>query len=468
MANRFVPAANSTSGASGFADTGNGGINRLQSLQRDWTKQLAPSGISRRSPTIPPSVIFPVLVLLLISVTFGSRGEGRGIDSQSAIRLAGYGLAAVSVLFALGLRQLTLNWSMLSWLLVPIFIIGTALYALEPTFALAAGLAHLALLLFAWRLVARLGQLRIALALVIAGLIIGALSVYAYFFWPEIGQASAALAGSDVGIRMRGVTAQPNSLGVISALTILLAVMHFRAFTIRQRVLVGVAILMASFCLIYSDSRTNIAALALCLLLWVVCRANAAINLFVVAGIALSACLVTVFVPDVSAYLSRSGSSEEIASLNGRSRIWDVAWEHIYAHPFLGQGYGSSRLLLPQDDRLFDAALNTHNLYLELLVSGGIALLALFVLAVAIALIRSARARRVDGMIALLFFLIRGIAEVAPYGGLPSLPAFAFYFAVAVCIASAQSPHRRATKSLKPEFNRYPRGGDALALPARR
>ena len=447
MANRFVPASNSTSGASRFADPGNGGMNRLQYLQRDRTKQLAPpSGISLRSPTIPLSVIFPVLVLLLISMTFGSGGEGRGIDKQSAIRLAGYGLAAVSVLFALGLRQLTLNWSMLSWLLVPIFIIGTALYALEPTFALAAGLAHLALLLFAWRLVARLGQLRTVLAIVIAGLIIGALSVYAYFFWPDIGQASVALAGSDVGIRMRGVTAQPNSLGVISALTILLAVMHFRAFTTRQRVLVGVAILIASLCLVYSDSRTNIAALALCLLLWVICRANAAINLFAVAGIALAACLVTVFVPNVGAYLSRSGSSEEIASLNGRSRIWDVAWEHIYAHPFLGQGYGASRLLLPQDDRLFDAALNTHNLYLELLVSGGITLLALFVLAVAIALIRSARARRIDAMIALLFFLMIGVAESTSFSGLPLFGAFVLYTAVALGTASRESQQARSVR----------------------
>ena len=38
---------------------------------------------------------------------------------------------------------------------------------------------------------------------------------------------------------MRGVTSQPNTLGAIAAFTVLLAVMYFQVFTVRQRVARG-------------------------------------------------------------------------------------------------------------------------------------------------------------------------------------------------------------------------------------
>ena len=119
---------------------------------------------------------------------------------------------------------------------------------------------------------------------------------------------------------------------------------------------------VGAFCLIYSDSRTAILALIVCIGMWWLCRANAALNLFAVVGVALAATAVITFVPDVTEYLTRAGArSDDLTSLNGRSFIWQVAWENIQAHPIFGQGYGSSRLVLPVDDRLFPAAVNTHN-----------------------------------------------------------------------------------------------------------
>ena len=284
-------------------------------------------------------------------------------------------------------------------------------------FAFTAGLAHLVLILFAWRMVTRHGQTPVVLAIVISGLVIGALSILAYYAFPDLGRSTVEGYTADPGGRMQGVTSQPNTLGGIAAFTVLLAIMYFREFTTRQRALAAAAIFISTFCLFYSDSRTSIVTLALCLLLWWLRRANVALNLFTIVAIALAACLIITFVPDVSAYLARGEAGPtDLSSLNGRSRIWDVAWESIYAHPWLGQGYGSSRLILPIDDRLFGAAVNTHNVYMELLFSGGAVLFGLFVLAVAASLFRSAMRGRTEALIALVFFLVRGSAEATFVG----------------------------------------------------
>jgi O-antigen ligase len=385
--------------------------------------------------------LFPILILLIVSITLPFGGSDEGFDFELGVRFAGYALAALVVLFALGQRRLRLNFAIVAWAMVPIFIAATALYSLEPSFSLVAGLAHLTILLFAWCMVHRYGQPRTVFAFVMTGLIIGLLSIFAYYVFPDIGRSAAGTLSSEISGRMQGVTAQPNSLGLIAALTILLAVMHLRAFTPRQRQLAIVAICVAAFCAIFADSRTSFLALLVCLGLWGLHRANAALNLFGIVGIALIACLLIGFVPDVADLLTREGSrTDDLASFNGRWKIWSVAWEYITDHPYIGQGYGSSELVLQRDDRLFAAAVNTHSVYLELLFSGGAVLLALYVFAVILAVVRSARDGRAEALIAMMFFFVVGVAEATPYGGLPLFSAAVFYMAVSLCLGRSAPP----------------------------
>jgi len=394
----------------------------------------------KRYAAFSTALLFPIFILLALSFTFRGEEYAVGFDWQLAMRVGGYCLAGISVLLAVGMRKFPIDRLVLAWALIPIFIIGSAVYALVRPLALTSGLAHLVLLLFAWRLVTELGRTPVALAIVISGLIIGVLSIVAYYVFPDIGRSTVEAYMSDPGGRMRGVTPQPNTLGALSAFTILLAVMFFQRFTARQRVLTAAAIAISAFCLVYSDSRTSIAALALCLLFWSLRQTNVALNLFTIVILALAACLVITFVPDVTTFLTRSDSvTNDLSSLNGRSWIWDVAWESIRAHRILGQGYGASRLILPMDDRLFGAAVNTHNLYLELLFSGGLVLFGIFACVAAATIFSAAKRGRTEALIALLFFLIRGGAEAAPFAGLPLFAAFAFYIAVALCLARSPS-----------------------------
>ena len=413
-------------------------------LQSGWLQRRKEGRVgAKRAATISFSLLFPVLVLLMLSITLRHDENGAGFDWQLGVRLAAYSLAALSVLLALGTRKMRVDWLIFTWALVPIFISLTALYAPEPLLSLTAGLAHLALLLFAWRLVNLHGQAGVVLAIVLTGAIVCVLSIFVFYAFPDLGSSTPDLLSGDLGGRMRGVAAQPNSLGSVSAVTILLAIMHFRAFTARQRVFAIGAIGIAAFCLIDSESRTSIAALLLCLLLWRLCRANTAFNLFAVVALALLASLLVAYIPDIAAHLTRSGASpDELASLNGRSRIWAVALENIQAHPILGQGYGASSSILPIDDRLFSAALNSHNVYLELLFSGGAVLFALYLIAMVISIVRSATRRRAEALIAVLFFLVVGAAEATPFGGLPLFPAFVFYIAVSLCLVRSPSEFR--------------------------
>jgi O-antigen ligase len=201
--------------------------------------------------------------------------------------------------------------------------------------------------------------------------------------------------------------------------------------------------------------------------MWWLCRANAALNLFAVVGVGLLACLVIAFVPDVGAYLSRAGArSDDLTSFNGRWAIWNVAWEHIQASPLLGQGYGASRSFLPTDDRLFAAAVNSHNVYLELLFSGGAVLLGLYLVAISISVIRSVMQRRTEALVTVVFFLILGAGEATPYAGLPLFPAAVFYTAIALCLARpvpSQAPKRRAP-SFAAASNRPFLGARAVAM----
>jgi O-antigen ligase len=389
----------------------------------------------------------------MIGVTVQQSDADDSFNAQLGIRLTAYLLAALSVFLALGRRKMQLGAPVLAWVLVPTFVIATALYAPDPLFALTAGMAHLALLLFAWRMVTRHGQLRVVFAIVITGTIVGALSIATYYAVPDFGRSVSDSLAADPGGRMRGVTAQPNSLGTIAALTALLAIMHFQAFTAKQRTIAIAAIFIAAFCLVYSVSRINILGLVLCVGLWAFCRSNPAFNLFGVVGVALVACLLIGFVPDLSVYLSREGArADDLASFNGRREIWDVVWENIRVNPLLGHGYGASGDILRQDDRLFAAAVNSHNAYLELLFTGGAVLLMLYAIAVSTAIVRTAKEGRVEPLIALIFYLVVGVSQATPFSGLPLFSAAIFYFVVSLCLARSSPRPHAAGRPLQPSW----------------
>src|SRR5437870_1763621 len=99
-------------------------------------RSLDGSRLARSAPILSWSLLFPVLVLLTLSVTLRHEDSGQNFDWQVGLRLAGYTMAGLSVLLALGMRKLRIDLPIFVWALVPIGIMLTALYAPEPLLSL--------------------------------------------------------------------------------------------------------------------------------------------------------------------------------------------------------------------------------------------------------------------------------------------------------------------------------------------
>src|SRR5215210_2859239 len=110
---------------------------------------------ANRAATFTISLMFPILILLMLSITVRSEDSGGSFDWQLGVRVIGYSLAALSALLALGTRKMPIDRLIFAWALVPICIMLTSLYAHDSVFSFKIGRAHLVLLLFAWRLVTR-------------------------------------------------------------------------------------------------------------------------------------------------------------------------------------------------------------------------------------------------------------------------------------------------------------------------
>ena len=86
----------------------------------------------------------------------------------------------------------------------------------------------------------------------------------------------------------------------------------------------------------------------------------------------LGACAVTLvgllFLPRIVVFLSRGESSEELTSFNGRTPLWDQAYQLVLAHPLTGYGTTASRGLSFDNVGLGGA----HNAAINVLVDGGL------------------------------------------------------------------------------------------------
>jgi O-antigen ligase len=178
---------------------------------------------------------------------------------------------------------------------------------------------------------------------------------------------------------------------------------------------------------VWSNNRMALVASASCLATIYICRGNVGIRTIVVLLVASVTGLAAYTLGDVLLVgLARSGSAEEILSLTGRTVIWNVTLELWSEHPFLGLGFGSSVPILGENLPLW-AVGNTHNMYLEVLVSSGLIGLCLMVASLAMTIKRAVGRRRYTELGLVAFFAVYGLTEAVIFSvaGLPTLLFFA-------------------------------------------
>jgi O-antigen ligase len=290
-----------------------------------------------------------------------------------------------------------------------------------------------------------MGETRVVSVLVSLVGFIAVCSLVVYFAYPELGRMHAWL-GSEFGEnnRIQGIAGTPNGLGSMTAMSLIFTLVYFRRVHGSVRRLMLIAAVPSAICLIMSNSRMSIASLIVCATVYFAAKGNRVANVGIIAlGIAALAALF-ISAPDMFlSSLARSGEASEITSATGRSEIWAVVLEHVFARPLTGYGYAMSTSILPMDPRLFSVAAHSHNMYLEVLFSGGAMSFSLLMVAVASTLYVGLRAGCFEPTIILLFYLLRGLTEPAPFDNLPSFAGYSFFLAVAFIAARA----RRANES---------------------
>lgn len=381
-------------------------------------------------------LLFVAFLVLFISPTsFRIRDYAdKSLDLQTAIKLIGIGLSLAVPLLACISRQLTLTHRLvLVWLAFLISFIASSAQSPQLVVSLTDSIAFLGCFLFCLWMTERFGETTTVTLIVATVGIISVLSLVVYFTNPELGRMHAWL-GSEFGEnnRIKGIAESPNGLGTMTSIALILIVVYFERMSTVARRIAFAAAPFALLCLVMSENRMSMLAMLICCSFWYMAKGNRVAN-YLFAGIVAAILIFAVLSsPEtVMTGLSRSGDAEEITTGTGRAQIWSVVLEMIGEQPIFGYGYAAAMFILPEDPRLFSVAAHAHNMYLQILFSGGIISGGLFLASLIPTLYFGFRYKCTGPLILLFFFLFRGLTEPTPFSGLPSFGGYAFFISIA-------------------------------------
>jgi len=199
---------------------------------------------------------------------------------------------------------------------------------------------------------------------------------YLMFLLAFILLASTALlvTGQAGALRLNGIMSHPNHLGGACGLAMIL---FFAKFLRGANWALGFFFLAGAL-LYLTDSRTAMAGTGIALLV-VVSNYLPQGTILVIIGLIFTLALLvtqTDLLTSSTESLSRSGSETELATLTGRTDIWDISVGAIATEPVTGYGPGSTTDLFKEikpEGVLGSFEINhAHNLWLQLGLIGGI------------------------------------------------------------------------------------------------
>lgn len=389
----------------------------------------------------PGGTVVAVACIFICAANFRARAySDKSIDWQVGLKLAALALLLVTavVFLTYAFNRLRLGRLFYEWLFFFTWLVVCSVYSVSVSFALTCSVSFLICYFYAVYMTVWLSRARAIQIMMIVALLMCIGSIVIYFAVPSMGRMQAWTEGATFGDtgRMKGLTGSANAIGMIAAFAILLSLLYYRTFGILGRRLAIVLLPSALICLVLSNNRSSMIAIAVALWFAFVCRGATSFKLVASATAAMIGVAALVSFPDeILSILSRSGRTEEITSATGRSMIWSVVLDLAAQRPLLGYGYTSALLLLPTDPRLFNVAAHAHNMFLELLFAGGMILLGLFLYAIYRTFLVLYRLRSVSEAALLVFFLTRGLTEAGPFGGMTGYTSFAFAMTVALVIS---------------------------------
>jgi hypothetical protein len=392
-------------------------------------------------------VLSAIVYIFLATAVFRTRGfDDKSIDFQVAGRLLAFGMIFVTafLFFNFALGRFRFPRLFFVWFLFFAALIGCALYSPNVVFALTCAVFFMACYLYSVYMTVWLSRPRAVLVMMCVALLLCAGSIFVYYAIPSIGlvqawnpetQAwTAEKAVGEVG-RMRGIVGTPNGVGFVAAFAIVLSVLYFRVLPPFGKWVAAGILPAAAVCLVLSANRNSMFAVAVALWVAFVLRKGTGPKLVITTTLGLVGAVAFVaFSDEIFSLLSRSGNASEVTTLTGRSEIWAVVIQKWMEQPLYGYGYTSALSILPLDPRLFHAAAHTHNMLLEVLFSGGLILVALFLFGLGETIVQIRRLGAVNEAALVAFFLVRGLTEPTPFGSMTGFGSFAFTLTVALVI----------------------------------
>lgn len=361
--------------------------------------------------------------------------EDKSIDFQILIKLG-----CIASMIVLATTALMRHWpikalpELILWIAFFVYLVFTAALSVRPEASFVETVSNISAFIYVYGVYRIIGARNLASMMVAACFVLCCMSLVAYAVKPDLGRMADWVGGAFIPTsRLTGVFGTANAAGAAGALGILLTAL-FSGVSPR-RPLFYVIILPMVACLLASNNRMSIAALAVSFgYVWLASGKVTAKLVLMLFFASLAALVMASFSEKILELLSRSGSADEILSGTGRTRIWLVVLEMWTERPLFGYGAGSAKYILPFHPMLFKAAAHAHNMYLSILFSGGAVGLSIFLVSLTVTLRRCVLNRNHKCIGLILFFLLYGITEPT-IGGVVSFLSLSFYTALVLSLA---------------------------------
>jgi exopolysaccharide production protein ExoQ len=377
-----------------------------------------------------------VVIIAVESANFRYREYAdKTIDLQVALKLAGlvllYLLSLPSILRCI---RAGMPNAILLWLLFLTYLVFTSTYAVSPSYSLVASASMLGGFCYLLHVLEVYGRQRLLWVIALTSLILCLASIATYFAAPSFGRMSDWIGKAYIVTwRLQGVFGSSNAAGVSGAFALLI-VTQFLPIR-RQSPLFWLMLVAFVFCFLMSNNRMAIVAVVFAYGIVFLTRGNiTGKSVLVLLAISTTVAGFLIAGDLLLESVTRSGSSEEVLSATGRTRIWAVVLELWQESPLFGYGYTSSQHILPSHPLLFVAAAHAHNMYLEVLFSSGLIGLALLVAGLLSTLWIALTRHAFKEAALIAFFALYGMTEPI-FNSLVGFPAFAFFSAVLLVFA---------------------------------
>ena len=390
------------------------------------------------------TLVLFVLTLIMLAAVFRIREyEDKTIDFQIVLKLGSWALLA-GVILARFRTHFALYFSGSGglWLMLYAWMALTTVYSPAPLPNAVAVFSLMIFHLFTVYILSFNSERSVVFGIILAAMFLCAVSIVVYFVNPSFGRMWEWVNGVRIPQnRMRGITGSPNAIGGVAALGLLLIALFWRDFGRTARLICLGAIFVFLASIVFSQSRSPIAAALVILIFYYLFRPGQG-PLVVICGVFGGALLLALmpFIDDILLLLSRSGRAEEILTATGRSTIWKTVLMLWAQKPLTGWGYGAMLYILPSQPGLFDAAAHAHNLFLEVLVGTGLIGFAVLLMAVFSTLFWGFRLGEGRGLALVFFILLRGMTEAAPFSGV------AGFTYISLCLGIALISRRQALR----------------------